>query len=137
MRALADTNGVEDAVVVNTCAGTAEAVRKARKEIRRLRRDNPQARMIVTGCAAQTNPESFAAINRMMTEMDLTPLYSKITCPSLVIGCAYDSIRPPQEVEAISRQIPGAEYVVAESGHFMPHQTPELFVEMALPFLLA
>ncbi len=83
------------------------------------------------------DPESFAAINRMLTEMDLTPLYGRITCPTLVIGCAYDSIRPPQEVEAISRQIPGAEYVVAESGHFMPHQTPELFVEMALPFLLA
>lgn len=64
-----------------------------------------------------------------------TPFYSKITCPALVIGCLYDTIRPPQEVEPIARQIPGATYVEAESGHFMPHQTPELFLDMALSFL--
>jgi threonylcarbamoyladenosine tRNA methylthiotransferase MtaB len=46
-------------VVVNTCAVTAEAVRKARQEIRRLRRENPGAKLIVTGCAAQTEPETF------------------------------------------------------------------------------
>jgi threonylcarbamoyladenosine tRNA methylthiotransferase MtaB len=43
-------------VIVNTCAVTSEAVRKARQEIRRLRRENPEARLIVTGCAAQTEP---------------------------------------------------------------------------------
>jgi len=53
-------------VIVNTCAVTAEAVRKARQEIRRLRRENPQARLIVTGCAAQTEPETFA----VMAEVD-------------------------------------------------------------------
>ncbi len=67
MKALAAEAGVEGAVVVNTCAVTAEAVRKARKEIRRLRRENPDARLIVTGCAAQTEPETFAA----MAEVDL------------------------------------------------------------------
>ncbi len=60
MQELAAAAGVSDAVVVNTCAVTAEAVRKARQEIRRLRRQNPQARIIVTGCAAQTEPQSFA-----------------------------------------------------------------------------
>ena len=54
-------------VVVNTCAVTAEAVRKARREIRRLRRAHPEARLVVTGCAAQTEPETFAA----MEEVDL------------------------------------------------------------------
>lgn len=62
MKALAEQAGVADALVVNTCAVTAEAVRKARQEIRRLRRDNPDAPIIVTGCAAQTDPDSFAAM---------------------------------------------------------------------------
>nr|WP_319248703.1 tRNA (N(6)-L-threonylcarbamoyladenosine(37)-C(2))-methylthiotransferase MtaB [uncultured Celeribacter sp.] len=67
MKELAEANGVENAVVVNTCAVTAEAVRKARQEIRKLRRENPDAKIIVTGCAAQTEPETFSA----MGEVDL------------------------------------------------------------------
>ncbi len=62
MKDLAQQAGIGNAVVVNTCAVTAEAVRKARQEIRKLRRDNPQATLIVTGCAAQTEPETFAAM---------------------------------------------------------------------------
>lgn len=65
MKALAEANGVEGAVIVNTCAVTAEAVRKARQEIRRLRRENPEAKLIVTGCAAQTDPDSFAAMGEV------------------------------------------------------------------------
>src|SRR6056297_3305953 len=60
MRELAEAAGLKDVQVVNTCAVTAEAVRKARKEIRRLRRESPDAPIIVTGCAAQTEPETFA-----------------------------------------------------------------------------
>ena len=67
MKGLAEAAGLGDAVVVNTCAVTAEAVRKARQEIRRLRRENPDAKLIVTGCAAQTEPETFAA----MPEVDV------------------------------------------------------------------
>ena len=62
MKELAATAGLERAVIVNTCAVTAEAVRKAKQEIRRLRRENPDATLIVTGCAAQTEPETFAAM---------------------------------------------------------------------------
>jgi threonylcarbamoyladenosine tRNA methylthiotransferase MtaB len=62
MKELAEAAGVEGAVVVNTCAVTAEAVRKAKQEIRRLARENPGAPVIVTGCAAQTEPETFAAM---------------------------------------------------------------------------
>ena len=62
MKELAAAAGIEGAVVVNTCAVTAEAVRKAKQEIRRLRRENPDATLIVTGCAAQTEPETFAAM---------------------------------------------------------------------------
>ena len=59
--------GLENAVVVNTCAVTAEAVRQARQRIRRLRRENPSAKLIVTGCAAQVEPTRFAE----MPEVDL------------------------------------------------------------------
>ncbi|MEX2519067.1 MAG: tRNA (N(6)-L-threonylcarbamoyladenosine(37)-C(2))-methylthiotransferase MtaB [Paracoccaceae bacterium] len=67
MKALAAEAGLEGAVVVNTCAVTAEAVRQARQRIRRLRRENPDARLVVTGCAAQVEPETFAE----MPEVDL------------------------------------------------------------------
>lgn len=62
MKELAEAAGLQGAVIVNTCAVTAEAVRKAKQEIRRLARENPGAPMIVTGCAAQTEPETFAAM---------------------------------------------------------------------------
>lgn len=67
MQELADQAGLSDVVVVNTCAVTAEAVRQARQRIRKLRAENPDARVIVTGCAAQTEPETFAK----MDEVDL------------------------------------------------------------------
>src|SRR5262249_27505498 len=62
IRNAATRAGVEDAIVVNTCAVTAEAVRQARQSIRRLKREHPGARIVVTGCAAQTEPQSFAAM---------------------------------------------------------------------------
>ncbi|KEQ51554.1 tRNA (N(6)-L-threonylcarbamoyladenosine(37)-C(2))-methylthiotransferase MtaB [Sphingobium chlorophenolicum] len=54
--------GQDDLIVVNSCAVTAEAVRQTRQAIRRARRDRPDARIMVTGCAAQTEPETFAAM---------------------------------------------------------------------------
>ncbi|KNY14690.1 2-methylthioadenine synthase [Shinella sp. SUS2] len=60
MRAEAEKAGLNNAVLVNTCAVTGEAVRQARQAIRRARRDNPHARIIVTGCAAQTESATFA-----------------------------------------------------------------------------
>ena len=60
MRAEAEKAGLNNAVLVNTCAVTGEAVRQARQAIRRARRDNPYARIIVTGCAAQTEKDTFA-----------------------------------------------------------------------------
>ncbi|MFC6446881.1 tRNA (N(6)-L-threonylcarbamoyladenosine(37)-C(2))-methylthiotransferase MtaB [Shinella zoogloeoides] len=62
MRAEAEKAGLNNAVLVNTCAVTGEAVRQARQAIRRARRDNPHARIIVTGCAAQTESATFAAM---------------------------------------------------------------------------
>ncbi len=59
--------GLCDAVIVNTCAVTAEAVRQSRQAIRRARRRRPSSRIIATGCAAQTEPHTYAA----MAEVDL------------------------------------------------------------------
>jgi threonylcarbamoyladenosine tRNA methylthiotransferase MtaB len=67
MEELAEQAGLGNAVVVNTCAVTAEAVRKARQDIRKLRRTHPDAKLIVTGCAAQTEPDTFAN----MVEVDV------------------------------------------------------------------
>ena len=65
MKELTAQVGLEGAVIINTCAVTAEAVRKSRQEIRKLRRENPDARIIVTGCAAQTEPQTFAAMDEV------------------------------------------------------------------------
>ncbi len=62
MKELTAAAGLQGAVIINTCAVTAEAVRKAKQEIRKLARENPGAEVIVTGCAAQTEPETFAAM---------------------------------------------------------------------------
>jgi threonylcarbamoyladenosine tRNA methylthiotransferase MtaB len=59
IRREAEDAGFVDTVVVNTCAVTAEAVRQARQTIRALRRERPQAKIVVTGCAAQTEPQTF------------------------------------------------------------------------------
>ena len=60
IRRHAQAAGLADTVVVNTCAVTAEAVRQSRQTIRRLKRERPDARIVVTGCAAQTEPRAFA-----------------------------------------------------------------------------
>jgi threonylcarbamoyladenosine tRNA methylthiotransferase MtaB len=60
MRGTAGAAGLQDCVVFNTCAVTAEAVRQARQAIRKTRRERPAARIIITGCAAQTEPQTFA-----------------------------------------------------------------------------
>ncbi len=67
IRARAEADGLTNAVVFNTCAVTGEAVRQARQAIRKARRERPDARIVVTGCAAQIDPAAFAA----MPEIDL------------------------------------------------------------------
>lgn len=62
IRREATAAGLDDVVVVNTCAVTGEAVRQARQAIRRIHRERPAARIIVTGCAAQTEPQTFAGM---------------------------------------------------------------------------
>jgi len=67
MRAEAEKAGLSDAIIINTCAVTSEAVRQAKQAVRKARRDHPDAKIIVTGCAAQTEARSFGD----MAEVDL------------------------------------------------------------------
>ena len=62
IRSQTDNVELDKAIVVNTCAVTAQAVRQSRQTIRRLRREHPEDQIIVTGCAAQLNPKKFASM---------------------------------------------------------------------------
>ena len=89
MKELAAAAGVNGAVVVNTCAVTAEAVRKAKQEIRKLARENPGAQIIVTGCAAQTEPATFAAMSEVTkvignTEKMQASTWASLKAPDLI-----------------------------------------------------
>jgi threonylcarbamoyladenosine tRNA methylthiotransferase MtaB len=95
MRELVAGAGVESAVVVNTCAVTAEAVRKARQEIRRLRRAHPASTLIVTGCAAQVEPGTFAA----MPEVDHVIGNAEKMRPQTWAGLAPDLIGSTERVQ--------------------------------------
>lgn len=65
MRTHAKNAGLEDAIIVNTCAVTKEAERQARQAIRRARKNNPQAKIIVTGCSAQIDPQTYAQMGEV------------------------------------------------------------------------
>ena len=95
MKELSQQAGLDNAVIVNTCAVTAEAVRKSRQEIRRLRRENPDAKIIVTGCAAQTEPETFAA----MGEVDSVIGNTEKMQPETWAGLATDFIGQTEKVQ--------------------------------------
>ena len=94
MREMTEAAGLDNAVIVNTCAVTAEAVRKARQEIRKLRRENPNAKLIVTGCAAQTEPETFAE----MEEVDIILGNTEKMSPDTWRGMTADFIGETEKV---------------------------------------
>ncbi len=79
-------------------------------------------------------PATFTAAARMMSTVDLTPEYAKIKVPTLVIGGKHDMQRPPEMAQRVANAIPGAKYVLADTGHFMNLETPQLFVDTVLPF---
>lgn len=95
MKDLAEGSGLDNAVVVNTCAVTAEAVRKARQDIRKLRKAHPDARLIVTGCAAQTEPETFSA----MPEVDAIIGNTEKMLPETWAGLSADFIGQTERVQ--------------------------------------
>ncbi|BDW83979.1 tRNA (N(6)-L-threonylcarbamoyladenosine(37)-C(2))-methylthiotransferase MtaB [Roseicyclus marinus] len=95
MREMTEAAGLGQTVVVNTCAVTAEAVRKARQDIRRLRRQHPEATLIVTGCAAQTEPETFAR----MPEVDRVIGNTEKMQPETWAAMAVDLIGETERVQ--------------------------------------
>jgi threonylcarbamoyladenosine tRNA methylthiotransferase MtaB len=110
MKDLAQQAGLENAVIINTCAVTAEAVRKARQDIRKLRKANPDARLIVTGCAAQTEPETFTK----MAEVDAVIGNTEKMVGATWQGLAADFIG---ETEAV--QVDDIMSVTETAGHLI------------------
>src|SRR3954451_73137 len=72
IRGVAGAAGLDEAVIVNTCAVTGEAERQARQAIRRARRDHPDRQIIVTGCAATLDPQRYAAMPEVARVLDNT-----------------------------------------------------------------
>jgi threonylcarbamoyladenosine tRNA methylthiotransferase MtaB len=95
MKELATSAGVENAIIVNTCAVTAEAVRKAKQDIRKQRRANPNAKIIVTGCAAQTEPKTFSD----MPEVNVVIGNTEKMNPATWAGLAPDLIGKTEAVQ--------------------------------------
>ena len=86
MRGHAAAAGLGDTIIVNTCAVTAEAVRQARQTIRKARRENPTARIVVTGCAAQIEPDRFAAMPEVDHVVGNGEKVSSSTWTALAVG---------------------------------------------------
>ena len=99
IRSAADAAGIGDAVIVNTCAVTEEAERQARQAIRRARREHPDARIIVTGCAATLAPERYAALAEVDLVLDNA---AKLRPESYAVGG-----RPPLPSPMIPVSSPG------------------------------
>ena len=95
MKELVSQSGLANTVVINTCAVTSEAVRKAKQDIRKLRRQNPDAKLIVTGCAAQTEPKTFSE----MQEVDVVIGNTEKMQPSTWAGLADGFGTEPVQVE--------------------------------------
>ena len=81
------------------------------------------------------DPRSFAAINRMLAAGDITGELTRIACPALVTAGTHDGLRPPSLIEPMSRQIPGAQFLELNSGHFAAVQTPGLLSQAIHHFL--
>jgi 3-oxoadipate enol-lactonase len=83
------------------------------------------------------DPESFAAINRMLADSTVTEELPRIACPTLVISCTHDKLRAPSAIEPMAKRIPGAEYLEINSGHFAAVQTPGLVSQAFHGFLMS
>ncbi len=81
------------------------------------------------------DPHSFAAINRMLASEDITPELARIACPTLLTAGRHDALRPPAVIEPMARQIPGAQFLELNSGHFASIQTPGLVSQAIHGFL--
>jgi 3-oxoadipate enol-lactonase len=83
------------------------------------------------------DPESFAAINRMLAAQNIEHELKKIACPTLVTAGRHDGLRPPSIIEPMSIRIPGGQFLELNSGHFASIQTPGLVAQAIHSFLHA
>jgi 3-oxoadipate enol-lactonase len=79
--------------------------------------------------------DSFIALNRMLADVDLLPQLPAVAQPALVIGCSLDSVRPAVRSAELAALMQNARFVEAQSGHFMPVQTPALFAALLRDFV--
>jgi threonylcarbamoyladenosine tRNA methylthiotransferase MtaB len=112
----------DDLIIFNTCAVTQEAVRQARQSIRRMRRERPQARIVVTGCAAQIDPQAFAE----MPEADAIIGNADKTKPATWASLA---VSPRVSVNDIMALEEGAHHFIAGAVDSIEGQT-RAFVEI-------
>ena len=81
------------------------------------------------------DPESFAAINRMLADATVTDRLAEITCPVLLIAGTHDALRPPSLIEPLAAKMRNARFRALETSHFMAVQTPGLVAEAVGTFL--
>jgi len=101
--------GHDNLVIVNSCAVTAEAVRQARQTIRRLKRERPDTRIVVTGCAAQIEPEKFASLTEVSTIIGNAEKTKSATWAALAKNSAGEARIQVSDIMAVTqtaRQVP-------------------------------
>ena len=98
-------------------------------------RADPEAFSRYRGRFLANDPGSFAALSRMFTTLDLRPDYAGVACPALVIGCLLDPIKPAGECAALAGLLADGRYAEAASGHFLGVMSPDLLLNLLIPFL--
>ena len=93
MKELVAQSGLTNTVIINTCAVTSEAVRKSKQDIRKLRRQNPDAKLIVTGCAAQTEPKTFSEMQEVDVVIGNTEKMQPSTWAALADGFGTEPVQ--------------------------------------------
>ncbi len=116
--AAVEANGMRGVVETSLAASYPPIVRFNAEDFRRFR-----ARWL------GNDPESFAAINRMLAAQDITGELGKLACPTLVTAGRHDSLRPSSQIEPMARVIPGAQFLELNSGHFASIQTPGIMAQ--------
>jgi pimeloyl-ACP methyl ester carboxylesterase len=121
-----EKGGMRAIAEASIAAAYPEAVRFNAEDFRKFR-----ARWLAN------DPRSFAAINRMLANEDISDELPRIACPTLVTAGRHDALRPPALIEPMARRIPGAEFLALNSGHFASIQTPGLVSQAIHGFLAA
>jgi 3-oxoadipate enol-lactonase len=99
-----------------------------------LRQDQKRFQSL-RGQRMSNDPASYAAVYRMLAQLDMKDDFARVKCPTLVVAGTLDRLRPPAGAEAVARAIPGARFQTLTTGHFMAAQTPDLVADAMVKFL--